>query len=351
MSQEKNSSITPALVAKSALLKPEEAVELALEHYGLTVSAHRLSGEKDSNFRIRTEAGADYLLKVVSPGEDPAVTNMHTLALRHVAQRDPGMPVQRVVPDLQGRGDFEIVCSPGDRRTVRLVTFTKGALQRKTPQTARQRRNIGAMLARLQLALEDFRHPAEGHFSTWDLQNAQSLRPMIAQIENPSQVAELLSWIDRFAEEVEPQSSLLRAQIVHNDLNSDNVVVDPQATDQVAGIIDFGDMVHTPVMFDVAVAAAYQLTEADDPLAAACEFLSGFHEKRPLLSEEIDLLFTTIITRMVMRIAITEWRAARFPENRSYILRNTPQAWIQFHRLTQISHSQANDTIARALSL
>lgn len=343
-------SVNPALAAKSNLISSDEAADIAQQHYGLTVSAHRLSGEKDSNFRVSTVTGEEYLLKIVNPGEDPAVTNMHTMALRHVEKCDPGMPVQRVVPDRQGRFDFDIDYGPDDRRTVRLVTFTKGELQRKTKQTPQQRRNIGTMLARLQEALEDFRHPAEDHFSTWDLKNTLSLKPMIEEIKDVSKAAELLSWVDRFSSEVVPRIPGLRAQVVHNDLNSDNVVVDPQNTDRVVGIIDFGDMVHTPVIFDAAVAAAYQLTEADDPMAAACDFLAGFHSRRALLAEEVDLLFTTIVARTVMRIAITEWRAVRFPENRTYILRNTPQAWLQFHRLAALPHSQATDMLARALS-
>lgn len=350
MLQSKPNPVTPALTAKSTLLTSDEAADIALEHYGLKVRVHRLSGEKDSNFRISTGGGDEYLLKIVNPGEDPAVTNMHTMALRHVEERDPGMPVQRVVPDRDGRFDFEIDFGPNDRRTVRLVTYTKGELQRKTLQTPQQRRNIGTSLARLQKALEDFHHPAEDHFSTWDLKNTLSLKPMIDEIKDASKAAELLSWVDRFGAEVAPKVPSLRAQVVHNDLNSDNVVVDPHETDLVVGIIDFGDMVRTPVIFDAAVAAAYQLTEADDPMAAACDFLAGFHGRRALLAEEVDVLFTTIVARTVMRIAITEWRAVRFPENRAYILRNTPQAWLQFHRLAEIPHSRAADMLARALS-
>lgn len=351
MALNKQTSITPALTARSSLLSPQEAVEIARKHYGITAATQSLSGEKDSNFRLTTAAGEEYLLKIINPGEDPSVTNMHTLALQHVEMRDPGMPVQRIVPDLEGRGEFALDFGAQDRRTVRMVTFTKGALQRKTPQTPRQRRNIGIMLARLQAALEDFHHPAENHFSTWDLKNTLSLKPMVEEIRDREKTAALLGWIDRFGVEIAPHIPSLRAQVAHNDLNSDNVVVDPQDTDRIAGIIDFGDMVRTPVIFDVAVAAAYQLTEADDPLAAAQEFVAGFHLHRPLLGQEIDLLFRTIMARMVMRIAITEWRATRFPENRDYILRNTPQAWLQFHRLDKISNAQATDAIARALSL
>ncbi|RUX22545.1 phosphotransferase [Mesorhizobium sp. M7A.F.Ca.US.011.01.1.1] len=345
------SAVHPAPEARSELLTAQEAVEIMESCYGLNVEAQRLSGEKDSNFHVTDEDGNEFLLKIVNPGEDPAVTNMHTASLQHIERVDPGMPIQRVVPNLVGRPEFILDYRPGDSRTVRLVTFTKGVLQRKTPQTPDQRHNIGVMLARLQEALVDFHHPAENHYSTWDLKNILSLNEMFDDIKDGMRRTELLRWVDLFRAEVLPRVTHLRAQVVHNDLNSDNVIVDTVDTDKVAGIIDFGDMVRTPVVFDVAVAAAYQLTESETPLDDACDFLRGFHSRRPLLPAEIDILFTPIVARMVTRIAITEWRAGRFPENRKYILRNTPLAWRQFHRLAQIPHAQATDQVARALSL
>ncbi|MHC2297948.1 phosphotransferase [Rhizobium mongolense] len=351
MLQVQTAPINPALAARSELISAEAAVAIAKAHYGITGDAQKLAGEKDSNFLLRAETGAEFLLKVVNPGEDPAVTNMHTLALRHVAERDPGMPVQRVVATLAGAPEFRLSCGPGDTRTVRLVTFTQGTLQRKSNQTSAQRRNAGIMLGRLQDALEDFQHPAQDHYSSWDMKNAPALEAMLADLPASGGRAELTDWLTTFEDRVLPLVPSLRAQVVHNDLNSDNIVVDPNNTDEIVGIIDFGDMVRTPVLFDVAVAAAYQLTDVDEPMAAVIDFVGGFHERRPLAASEVRLLFTTIVARMVMRIAITEWRAVRFPENRQYIMRNTPRAWLQFHRLCEIPEHEATSAIARALSI
>ena len=45
----------------------------------------------------------------------------------------------------------------------------------------------------------------------------------------------------------------------------------------------------------------------------------------PLQAAELDILFDLIATRMVLTVAITGWRAARYPENAAYILRNNQQ--------------------------
>ena len=48
------------------------------------------------------------------------------------------------------------------------------------------------------------------------------------------------------------------------------------------------------------------------------------------------------------RIVISEWRAERFPENRAYILRNTPRAWEQLDRLLSIPGEQIAARIQEA---
>nr|WP_278116127.1 phosphotransferase [Mesorhizobium sp. WSM4875]WIE94647.1 phosphotransferase [Mesorhizobium sp. WSM4875] len=335
--------------APHADVSTAQAAALAAEHYGIVATAHRLAGEKDSNFRLTNANGEEFLLKIVHPGEDSGLTSMHTSALLHVAERDPTFPVQRVVRTLAGKPEFRLRIARGDERTVRTVTFAKGVMQRDAVHTPAQRFNIGQMLARLQLALADFSHPSDTHPITWDLKNAGGLRSLISESIRIEDALPLYQWIDIFERDVVPMIARLSAQVVHNDLSSDNIVVDPADTDQVAGIIDFGDMVRTLAMFDLAVGAAYQLTEATDPLAAAQEFIRGFHAVKPISEVEASVLFKTIMTRMVMRIAITEWRAVKFPENRKYILRNTPQVWHQFGILSGMPEGETTSKLIEML--
>ena len=76
-------------------------------------------------------------------------------------------------------------------------------------------------------------------------------------------------------------------------------------------------------------------------------FIRGYHATVPLTASEVDLLPELILARMVARIVITEWRAARFPENRAYIMRSTPRAWEHLNRLLAIP---ADERVARIRS-
>lgn len=340
-------SSAPALALSAGLAHASrpvgdaEASSILHQVYGIKGTLTRLGGEKDANFRVNADGGR-FLLKIVA-GEDPAVCDMHSQALLHLENVDPHLPTQRVVRTREGAADKTVDFGTDDVRFVRLVTFVEGAMQRNTPQTQRQRKNAGAMLARLQVALSGFRHPADGHKLTWDMCHAADLVEPTKRLRDGGALADAL---EKFRMDVLSRQAQLPFQAVHNDLNSDNIVVDPHDTDRVIGIIDFGDMVRSARVFDLAVGAAYQATAAEDPLSACRDFIEGFALVQPLVPAECDALYSTILARMAQRIAITEIRAELFPENRDYILRNTSLVRRQFDHLARLSPAAAQASLS-----
>lgn len=73
--------------------------------------------------------------------------------------------------------------------------------------------------------------------------------------------------LDRFEERVVP------TQVIHNDLTFDNVLVDAEG--HVSGIVDFGDMVRTALVFDVSSCLASVMQSRPDPLETSDAVLSG----------------------------------------------------------------------------
>jgi Ser/Thr protein kinase RdoA (MazF antagonist) len=114
--------------------------------------------------------------------------------------------------------------------------------------------------------------------------------------------------------------------VIYNDLNPSNLLVDPDDPARIFGIIDFGDMVYSPLVVDVAVGAAYLCRADVSSLSQVEQFVSGFNAQLPLGEDEIDILYELIMIRHVMTVIITHWRAMRYPDNRKYILRNEPRA-------------------------
>lgn len=318
------------LTTTSPRVLASEAEQLALEHYGITGVARRLTGEKDDNFRLRS-SDALFLFKVVHVHEPPGVTNLCTAVLQRLADADD-LPVQRLVRSLTGELDPRLTTADGVQRTVRMTSYLEGQLLRAVPSSRQLRENLGRTLARLTAELASFTHPAASRRLLWDVGNAQSVRPLLDELTDIADEPLLRHCLDRFTAEIRPRLTGLRAQVVHNDLSADNILIGADDV-TVTGILDFGDMVVTQIINDVAVAATSQLADGADPLAPVLDLVRGYHEILPLNRAELGVLYDLVRTRSAMRIIITEWRARRFPENRAYIMRNTSRSWEQLRNM------------------
>lgn len=313
----------------------DEAEAVALSRFGVAGTARLLTGERDHNFQLMAADGREFVLKFVHPAEDAGVTAFQSAALVHIAAVDPGLPTPRL--HLSDTGMDCAVEAQGVVRRVRLLDYLPGAPLHLEPTTAELRRDLGACLARLDLALAGFSHPSDRHPLLWDLQHAARVRPLLDALPAERRGLPERS-LDRFEARVVPVLPRLRAQVIHNDFNPHNVLSDGG---RIAGIIDFGDMVRAPLVQDLATAAAYQIAAEGPVLAAPGEMIAAFHAVCPLTEDELLVLPDLIAARLMLTIAISSWRAQRHPDNAGYILRNQPIAWRGLARLDALEPEMA----------
>ncbi|MDP3910415.1 MAG: aminotransferase class III-fold pyridoxal phosphate-dependent enzyme [Gemmatimonadales bacterium] len=195
---------------------------------------------------------------------------------------------------------------------------------------------LGALSARLGRALRGYFHPAAGHVLLWDIKHAGLLRARLDEIEDSERRRLIGRHLDHFETHVLPVLHGLRAQVIHNDMTPDHVLVDTGDPERITGIIDFGDMVHSTLINDLAATATDHLAGAADPIEVAGDFLAGYHSVTPLETEEIDLLFDLLLTRLAAVAVITTWRTKRYPENRHYLGGDDPFAWNMLESLSGI---------------
>lgn len=340
----------PVFTTTAPQVSAVDVADIARRYYGLDVEVHPLTSERDSNFQITASNGAKYVLKIANAAEPVAVTEFQNRALLHIATAAPALAVPRVMPALDGRFEFALPVG-GSQHVVRMLTYLEGQPFHKTPPSSQQRRALGACLAQLSNALASFDHTAAEHEILWDLKHADRLADLTVHIVDPGRRRMARQLVDNFLRYVAPLQPRLRAQIVHNDFNPHNVLVDGDEPARVTGVLDFGDMVRTPLVNDVAVACSYHVPESGFALTEAAEFVAAFHEVTPLLPEEVDVLFDLIGTRHAMTVTITEWRASRYPENRTYILRNNPRAVRGMEQCLGVSRSDATAVFRRACGM
>jgi hydroxylysine kinase len=327
------------------------AEQLTALHFGIEGRASRLTSERDQNFKIATEDGREYALRVSNHAQDPEVNDLQVSALLHVEQVDPGIPVPRVFRALNGQAHLRLPFEQGRLRAVRLLSYLPGTPLNTVAHTAAHRRELGTHLARLDLALRDFSHHTAGHELAWDIQHTSGVRPLVAHIADAGRRELAEHFLDAFETHAKPLLPTLRTQVIHNDLNFYNVLVDPQNHERLVGILDFGDMVFSPLVVDVAVGASYHMNTTDDPWDAVGEFVAAYHAVLPLERDETDLLYDLIAARFVVTVAITGWRAERYPENSAYILKNNAGAWRGLEHLSTLQRDVAQKRLRIACKM
>ena len=140
----------------------------------------------------------------------------------------------------------------------------------------------------------------------------------------------LARGIERFRA-IEPALRSCRMQVLHNDFSRSNIVADRSRPEFVTGVIDFGDVVRTHVVIDVSTAVLNLLAPegGDAMFDRSRDLVRGYLAVADLTDTELTLLPHLAMARVVARALISTWRAARFPENETYLMRNTHQGWAQ----------------------
>ena len=315
-----------ALCTPVPVIEPESARRMLGERYALEARLERLSSERDLNLLATTAENERFVLKFSSAAESATVTDFQNRALEHISRVAPDLPVPRVVRTVDGERMFEMTAPSGTRHQVRLLTWLDGVPLASAPGSTGIEGQLARCLARLDLALRDVAHPAADYPLLWDIRNTGRLGKLLTFIHDPGLRECSESRINDFVDRVEPALDRLRSQVIYNDLNPSNVLVRADDPGRLAGIIDFGDMVRSCLVNDVAVAAAYLCNNGEDPYRRVVRFLEVYHDIFPLEAEEIILLPDLILARHLTTVIITHWRAAMYPENREYILRSEGRA-------------------------
>jgi hydroxylysine kinase len=143
----------------------------------------------------------------------------------------------------------------------------------------------------------------------------------------------------------------LRSQVFHNVYHLLLVLVAPEDHERIVGIIDFGDMVHAPLVGEVATAAAFHTAGSADPFEGPAQFVAAYHAALPLTDAEQEVVADLMATRHLITALISEWRAARYPENRAYIMRHNPAAWEALSHMADLSRNTARDRLLAGIQI
>ncbi len=330
-----------SIVQHAPRFTERDAIRIAKQLFEIDVTARPLPSERDQNFHLTASNGHAYVLKLANSTERREVLDFQNQAMLHIAGKRalfdrPAAVVPLVCPAVEGEQIVSIQGAAGTPHFVRLLTYLPGkpmALAR--PHDAHLLTSLGRFFGNIDRALQDFDHPAAHHDFHWDLKNAgRVITRYIDLIKDPDDRDLVKGFLERYLAQTEPQLPDLRCAVIHNDANDFNVLVGADSAwhHEVIGVIDFGDMVYTQTVNEVAIACAYAMLDKADPLAAAKSIVGGYHQVYPLSEQELAVLFDLICMRLCMSVCHCAHQSSYEPEN-EYLRISEKQAWALLRKL------------------
>jgi 4-aminobutyrate aminotransferase-like enzyme/Ser/Thr protein kinase RdoA (MazF antagonist) len=341
----------------------EDAARLARELWGLAGTLRRLPGERDENFHLAAagdndgdKVSGEFVFKIAGPAEREETLALQAAALSWLAERAPGLPLPRVVPASDGRTAVLAERADGSRRWTRVLTYLPGTiLADANPRSPAMLEAVGEFLGRLDAALVGFTHPAAlGSDLVWNPARALEVisRHRLA-VEDEDRRALVDHLVSVYDATLAPILHRLRSGVIHNDGNDYNVLFGPPASGEpraVAGLLDFGDMLHAWVACEPAVAMAYAMFDQGDPLSAAARVAAGYHRAHPLTEPEIEALWMLAAIRLCTSVCLSAHRRSAQPEN-EYLMVSEAPAWKTLEAMREIHPRLAHYTLRAACGL
>lgn len=339
---------TPRVPSPRPPFVESDAERTALDVFGIDGPASEMPSYDDRNFRIETE-DRKYTLKVSMRGERREILDLQDQVMQRLAGCSFAVP--QIVPTLEGERVSEVQGGDGERYLARLLTYLPGELfVHARPHSQGLIHDVGRVLGELTQALDGFEHPAMDREFKWDLLRAESVfTPDILELATKEGRAELLDhFLRRFREYAFPVLPTLRRSVVHNDVNDYNLLVESTHDGQrVTGLIDFGDVIRSATVAELAISSAYAAMYSEEPLKAVAEIAGAFHAVFPLSEEEIAALFDLVCLRLCVSMCISSDQRRLDPGN-AHILVSEDDAHRLLRTFSEISPEFACATLRHA---
>ena len=290
-----------------------------------------LAGELDRTYRVVAESGSTYCVKTrrAKRGAVDSAVDLEFEVLTHLhGQSDVAVPT--LFPTTGGVFQWA-----DEEQVIWVLEWLDGVrwadLPWRSPALARQ---LGQKARLLSRRLAGFDHPAAHRTHHWDLRR---LDESIELHQDEAASDNHRAAVERVRQLVQAAGSFLAGlpqSVVHQDLNDHNVLVrmvDGEAS--VAGIIDFGDVLHSATITELAVAVAYAMLRTEHPIDAAADVVAGWYGDELPPDAELRVIFPLALGRLMVNAVTWSARSAAQPEYADARSRHT---WQTIEKLVHV---------------
>ena len=297
---------------RAPTLSVEQAQEILGAAYELQGRLEALPSERDQNFRVDTDTQDRFVLKIANADEATGFLEAQDAMLVRIAERVKICP--RLVPTRDGRP--RATTANGEAHAVRLVTYLPGVpLAKVQPANPALLTDLGRRLGQVDEALTGFDHPSLHRRFEWNLAEGFDVVSRYASlIDDPDHRRAVREAATRVEKALAPRRASLRVGAIHNDANDYNVIVE-ETPPRVVGLIDFGDVVHSWIVGELAIATAYAMLDAVEPLDVLAALVAGYHEAYPLRAAELEMVYGLACLRLCVSASMAAHQRRQRPDD------------------------------------
>lgn len=333
-------------VTGRASFSSDAVAVLARKHYGLEGVLTPLPAEWDQNFRLDAADDTNYVIKIANTEASADLLDFQNQAIQRLNDgwRSGASPI--IVPSRKGEAIVTADSPGGASHQMRVLTWIEGRpLSSVESRDDGLLENIGRALGELDVCLANFEHPAMRRDLIWDLCQGQWLSACTCCIPDAPHRRMVERMLLQIRARVMQRLADLPHSVIHNDANDENILL-AESSDgwTLAGLLDFGDMVHTITVAELAIAAAYTILDRDNPLRLIATLTRGYHAARPLCEGEIEVLLPLIILRLCVSVTNSAMAAVEDPDNLHRLITDAP-GWAMLERLESIDWREAEDRL------
>ncbi|MEP7221828.1 MAG: phosphotransferase [Novosphingobium sp.] len=321
--------------------EPDESALLLHQHYGQAGDLTALSSEVERTFEATFTDGRKFILKTSSRPQALESFQFQSAVLADLRGAD-GVIAPQVIDTLGGKLMFQHEQGGGY-----LQMRMEGVPLHKVRRTPALLREVGAALARINIAMRHIDPPAARRPVLWNI----ACWPWLVEFERylpEGRTAQLVrSAMDDYIRDIAPAIEHLDWQVIHNDPSPFNMI----DTGKGIGFIDFGDGGWNPRIQDLAIAAGHFAIDPGTPLGGAEHVIAGYASLCPLSDPELALLPGLMRARQSALVLINNWRSHLFPAAAPYIMKNVQRAEQGLAVLAALDASAGEAAVRDAVAL
>lgn len=334
----------PLVSALPPRFSTEEVKKFVNQLYDLNVKVNPLVSDIGQNFHIVDQSGKEFVFKIANPEENMEMLDMQNKAMGHLSVNNKSIHSPIILKTVRCEEIEQVKKNDDIFYNARMLTYLPGIfLADVKDHSSDLLYSLGEKLGSMDKTLADFYHPAAYRYWHWDLKNAADLISDTDKITDARKRSTVEYFFLQFETGILPLLPKLRKSVIHNDANDHNILTESKGSNgvHISGIIDFGDMVYTYTICELAIACAYIMLGKADPLDSILDVVRGYHKTYPLQEQELEVLFYLICIRLSSSVTIAAYQLELQKDN-EYLSVSEQPAWNTLHKLIALNPEKAH---------